>query len=71
MPLYKVDLNWQREIHTCYTEAKSPRQALGFATERLARVLGQTHNSVLKRFLCGDQKYEIILHKRKEDLRSE
>lgn len=69
MLIYKVTLNYNREVHTSYHTTKSPRQALSFATERLARQLGVTHKSVLNAFLANDQQYDVEQCKRKEDRR--
>jgi hypothetical protein len=57
--VYRVTLNWLREVHVLWVTARSERQALALACRRLAKLLGFNWRMVLMKFKCGDYKYEV------------
>jgi hypothetical protein len=65
--LYKITLNWQREMHTIYRWATTEDNALRFAFLALAKELGIAQKQRISNyFLGGQNNFEIVRVKRKE-----
>lgn len=45
---YEVKVNWEKEVHTVYTHASTPKQAQRNATQKLANKLGMSVGFVAK-----------------------
>jgi len=57
--LYKVTLNWYREIHTFYTDSSGKSRALRNAISRLSKKLGVSYNYVNKQFINGKDNFKV------------